>query len=136
MAIVPDESRAFLGKGALAAQALYLNLFTNNQTVGAAAVVGSFTKGETSVTPGTSVPLAAASWSGSNSAGTYTATQLTTGGTFTFTYSASVGTIYGYAISTGTGLTGTLVGAENFSPAQVITANGDKISVVVKLLTA
>jgi hypothetical protein len=29
-----------------------------------------------------------------------------------------------------------LVGAEMFSPAQVITANGDKISVVVKLLTA
>jgi hypothetical protein len=47
-----------------------------------------------------------------------------------------VGTIYGYAITTGTGLTGTLVGVELFSPAQVITANGDKISVIPKLLTA
>jgi hypothetical protein len=134
MAIVPDESRAYLGLKALSQAHHYLSLFTNNQSVGAGAVVGSFTKGETSVSP-VNATLYSGSWSGSNSNGTYTATQLTTGGTFTFTYSASVGTIYGYAISTGTGMTGTLVGAETFSPAQVITANGDKISVVVKLAT-
>jgi hypothetical protein len=134
MAIVPDESRAFLGIGALKAQNLFLSLFTNNQSIGAGAVVGSFTKGETSVSP-TNATLYSGSWGGSNSNGTYTATQLTSGGTFTFTYSASVGTIYGYAVSTGTGLTGTLVGAEVFSPAQVVNNNGDKISVVVKLAT-
>jgi hypothetical protein len=136
MAITSDESRAFLGVKALAFGSLFLNVCTGTHTVAATSVATHFVKGETSVAPATSYYLPMGSWSGANSAGTYTATQLTTGGTFTFTYSASVGTIYSYAITTGSGLTGTLVGAEMFSPAQVITANGDKISVVVKLLTA
>lgn len=132
MAIVPDESRSFAGTAGLSKAHTYLSLFTNDQTIGAGAVVGSFTKGETSVTP-VNATLYSGSWGGSNSNGTFTATQLTTAGTFTFTYSASVGTIFGYAISTGTGLTGNLVAAERFGTPQDVTASGDKISVVVKL---
>jgi hypothetical protein len=81
MAIVPDESRVFMGKTPLSAQNLYMSLFSNNMSVGAGAVVGSFTKAETSVSPATSYLLSSASWGGANASGTYTATQTYTGGT-------------------------------------------------------
>lgn len=142
MAIVPDESRAFLGKTGLAAQNLYISLYTNDQTVGVGAVVGSFTKSETNIGTGPAGnsnacgTLFSGSWGGANASGTYTATQVSYGGTYSWTYNATTGTIYGYAISTGTGMTGTLAGAERFATPQNITASGDKISVVVKLLTA
>lgn len=132
MAIVPDQSRSFSGTQGLGAQVLYMSLCSGTHAVASTSVATHFVKAETSVSP-VHATLAAGSWSGSNASGTFTATTLSGAGTMTFTYSASVGTIYGYTITTGTGITGTLVAAENFGTPQVITANGDKISVVPKL---
>lgn len=139
MAIVPDQSRSFAGTQGLGAQALYLQLYINDVTPAATHVATHFVPSITSVTPH-SATLAAGSWGGANSNGTMFATILSSSGTMTFTYSASIGTVYGYTITTGTLsgtlAAGTLVAVERFGTPQVITANGDKISIVPKLAVA
>lgn len=127
MAIVPDISRLFLGTNALTAQTLYLNLFSDDETIGAATVAGSFTV----VTGGGYVQctLAGTGWTGGNSGGTCSTTYATQA----FPFTGSVGNVYGYAITTATGITGNLVGAEKFATAQMVSASGDQINIVPTL---
>lgn len=128
MAITPDVSRQWLGTQGLVAQALYLSLFSDDETLGAATVAGSLTE----VTGGGFAykTIAGTMWSASSASGTSTMVLGGANATQTWTFTGSVGNVYGYSICDGTGITGNLVAAEKFATAQMVSANGDKISIV------
>ncbi len=136
MAITSDQARGELGLLGLN-RTLYINLFgTGAVTIGTGSVAGSFAcLTGSGYAEGT---LVGTLWTHAAAGGTSTYSY---GGTYANTFTGSLGNAQGYTITTATtgtfaAMQGSLVAAENFATAQMVSANGDKINVVpqVKLV--
>lgn len=124
----PNIVASFLGTGVLTRQTLYLNLFTNDVTIAAGTVAGSLT-----VASGggyAQKTLTGDSWTGTSVGGTCTITAPEQ----TFAFTGTVGNVYGWALTTGSGLTGNLVTAQRFPEEQMIGGDGDSIAMTPTLV--
>lgn len=123
--VVPNGAETFalsyfVGK-TTTAEPLTLRLFTNNVTPGETDVVGTFT--EATGVGYAAVPLTGASWTITPGAPTSAANAQQT-----FTFTGSLGNVYGYYLTRTT--TGDLAYAERFSDGPyAIANNGDQIKI-------
>ncbi len=133
MAITSDQARGELGLLGVN-RTLYINLFgTAAVTIGTGSVAGSFnclTGG--GYAEGT---LTGTVWSHAAAGGTSTYSYA---GTYTNTFTGSLGNAQGYTITTSTtgtfaAMQGSLVAVENFATPQMISANGDVIKVIPQI---
>jgi len=120
----PDQIVSFFGTQGLTSETLYMNLCTNDVTINADTVSGSLT-----VASGggyAQKTIAGTSWTGTVATAEHCTVTLPEQ---VFTFTGSVGVVYGWAITEGAGLTGDLVAVGKFNQGQMIGDNGDAIAV-------